>query len=130
MHGLMSGDWKRGTVSGPQRLQLDAWTAPDLTATAPAPDSTARQLRCAQSSTRCARCGPSGDTLTPLGLTIGADDRQAIILFSLGARAANVGVLGWHHRRVTPALSGGTDDAKPQRRHDTARPRLVVHLVH
>ena len=21
MHGLMSGDWKRGTVSGPQRLQ-------------------------------------------------------------------------------------------------------------
>ena len=22
MHGLMSGDWKRSTVSGPQRLQL------------------------------------------------------------------------------------------------------------
>src|SRR5438094_8738566 len=27
-------------VSGPQRLQLDAWTAPDLTTTAPALDST------------------------------------------------------------------------------------------
>src|SRR5919204_3459014 len=40
MPGLMSGDWKRSTVSGPQRLQPDAWTAPDLTATAPAPDST------------------------------------------------------------------------------------------
>src|SRR5687768_4091618 len=40
MPGLMSGDWKRSTVSGPQRLQLDAWTAPDLAATAPAPDST------------------------------------------------------------------------------------------
>src|SRR6266516_2842430 len=40
MPGLMSGDWKRSTVSGPQRLQLDAWTAPDLSATAPAPDST------------------------------------------------------------------------------------------
>ena len=40
MHGLMSGDWKRSTVSGPQRLQPDAWTAPDLSATAPALDST------------------------------------------------------------------------------------------
>jgi hypothetical protein len=30
MPGLMSGDWKRGTVSGPQRLQRSAWTAPDL----------------------------------------------------------------------------------------------------
>src|SRR5712692_2273769 len=39
MHGLMSGDWKRGTVSGPQRLQLYAWTAPDLSTTAPALDS-------------------------------------------------------------------------------------------
>jgi putative FmdB family regulatory protein len=36
----MSGDWRRSTVSGPQRLQLDAWTAPDLSATAPALDST------------------------------------------------------------------------------------------
>jgi hypothetical protein len=44
MHGLMSGDWKRSTVSGPQRLQPDAWTAPDLTATAPAPDSTVPAL--------------------------------------------------------------------------------------
>jgi hypothetical protein len=26
--GLMSGDWKRSTVLGPQRLQLDPWTAP------------------------------------------------------------------------------------------------------
>ena len=41
MPRLMSGDWKRSTVSGPQRLQLDAWTAPDLSATAPALDSTA-----------------------------------------------------------------------------------------
>src|SRR6266700_6724610 len=40
MPGLMSGDWKRSTVSGPQRLQLTAWTAPDLSATAPALDST------------------------------------------------------------------------------------------
>jgi hypothetical protein len=40
MPGLMSGDWKRSTVSGPQRLQPYAWTAPDLSATAPAPDST------------------------------------------------------------------------------------------
>ena len=40
MPGLMSGDWKRGTVSGPQRLQCDAWTAPDLSTTAPALDST------------------------------------------------------------------------------------------
>jgi hypothetical protein len=40
MPGLMSGDWKRSTVSGLQRLQLDAWTAPDLSATAPALDST------------------------------------------------------------------------------------------
>src|SRR6266516_2689285 len=39
MPGLMSGDWKRGTVSGPQRLQLYAWTAPDLSTTAPALDS-------------------------------------------------------------------------------------------
>src|SRR5438445_10558658 len=39
MHGLMSGGWKRGTVAGPQRLQLDAWTAPDLSATAPVLDS-------------------------------------------------------------------------------------------
>jgi hypothetical protein len=38
--GLMSGDWRRSTVSGPQRLQLDAWTALDLSATAPALDST------------------------------------------------------------------------------------------
>jgi hypothetical protein len=30
MPGLMSGDWKRSTVSGPQRLQRHAWTAPDL----------------------------------------------------------------------------------------------------
>ena len=36
MPGLMSGDWKRSTVSGPQRLQRSAWTAPDLSATAPA----------------------------------------------------------------------------------------------
>jgi len=42
MPGLMSGDWKRSTVSGPQRLQPYAWTAPDLSATAPAPDSTPR----------------------------------------------------------------------------------------
>src|SRR6266567_7133870 len=42
MPGLMSGDWKRGTVSGPQRLQCDAWTAPDLSTTAPALDSTPR----------------------------------------------------------------------------------------
>src|SRR5438132_13126946 len=40
MPGLMSGDWKRSTVSGPQRRQFDAWTAPDLSATAPALDST------------------------------------------------------------------------------------------
>jgi hypothetical protein len=40
MPGLMSGERKRSTVSGPQRLQLYAWTAPDLPATAPAPDST------------------------------------------------------------------------------------------
>ena len=40
MPGLMSGDWKRSPVSGPQRLQLYAWTAPDLSATAPALDST------------------------------------------------------------------------------------------
>src|SRR5438270_10934822 len=40
----MSGDWKRGTVSGPQRLQSDAWTAPDLAATAPALDSDAEQV--------------------------------------------------------------------------------------
>jgi hypothetical protein len=40
MPGLMGGDWKRSTVSGPQRLQLDAWTAPDLSATARALDST------------------------------------------------------------------------------------------
>ena len=44
VHGLMSGDWKRGTVSGPQRLQPDAWTAPDLSATAPALDSVTEQL--------------------------------------------------------------------------------------
>src|SRR5712692_10091016 len=43
MHGLMSGDWKRGTVSGPQRLQLYAWTAPDLSTTAPALDSDPRR---------------------------------------------------------------------------------------
>src|SRR2546426_7460593 len=42
MPGLMSGDWKRSTVSGPQRLQRSAWTAPDLSATAPALDSTDR----------------------------------------------------------------------------------------
>jgi hypothetical protein len=42
MPGLMSGDWKRSTVSGPQRLQRRAWTAPDLSATAPALDSTPR----------------------------------------------------------------------------------------
>ena len=40
MPGLMSGDWKRSRVSGPQCLQHDAWTAPDLSATAPALDST------------------------------------------------------------------------------------------
>jgi hypothetical protein len=45
MPGLMSGDWRRSTVSGPQRLQPDAWTAPDLSATAPAPDSTPRRVR-------------------------------------------------------------------------------------
>jgi len=42
--GLMSGDWRRSTVSGPQRLQFDAWTAPDLSATAPALDSTAQRF--------------------------------------------------------------------------------------
>jgi putative transposase len=45
MHGLMSGGWRRGTVSGPQRLQLDAWTAPDLSATAPVLDSAPPALR-------------------------------------------------------------------------------------
>jgi hypothetical protein len=45
MPGLMSGDWKRGTVSGPQRLQPDAWTAPGLAATAPAPGSAASNPR-------------------------------------------------------------------------------------
>src|ERR1700680_4760133 len=45
MHGLMSGGWRRGTVSGPQRLQLDAWTAPDLSATAPALDSAPPAIR-------------------------------------------------------------------------------------
>jgi hypothetical protein len=44
MPGLMSGDWKRSTVSGPQRLQCHAWTAPDLSATAPALDSTLQRL--------------------------------------------------------------------------------------
>jgi hypothetical protein len=47
MHGLMSGGWKRGTVSGPQRLQLDAWTAPDLSATAPVLDSAPPAIRSA-----------------------------------------------------------------------------------
>ena len=32
--GFMSGDWKPGKVWGVRRLQLCAWTAPDLTATA------------------------------------------------------------------------------------------------
>jgi putative transposase len=45
MHGLMRGDWKRGTVSGPQRLQPDAWTAPDLSATAPVLDSDPPAIR-------------------------------------------------------------------------------------
>jgi DDE domain len=45
MHGLMSGGWRRGTVSGPQRLQSDAWTAPDRTATAPVLDSTPPAIR-------------------------------------------------------------------------------------
>ena len=45
MHGLMSGGWRRGTVSGPQCLQPDAWTAPDQTATAPVLDSTPPALR-------------------------------------------------------------------------------------
>ena len=45
MHGLMSGGWRRGTVSGPQRLQLDAWTAPDLSATAPVLDSAPPAIR-------------------------------------------------------------------------------------
>src|SRR3981081_1624370 len=45
MHGLMSGGWRRGTGSGPQRLQLDAWTAPDLSATAPVLDSAPPALR-------------------------------------------------------------------------------------
>jgi hypothetical protein len=30
MPDLMSGDWKRSRVAGPQRLQGNAWTAPDL----------------------------------------------------------------------------------------------------
>jgi hypothetical protein len=34
-----------GTVSGPQRLQLDAWTAPDLSATAPVLDSAPPAIR-------------------------------------------------------------------------------------
>ena len=29
MSGLMRGGWKRGLVSGPQRLRSSAWTAPD-----------------------------------------------------------------------------------------------------
>src|SRR5262245_50639132 len=41
----MSGGWRRSTVSGPQRLELDAWTAPDLSATAPALDSTRPTMR-------------------------------------------------------------------------------------
>src|SRR3981081_3328110 len=45
MHGLMSGGWRRGTGSGPQRLQLDAWTAPDLSPTAPVLDSAPPSLR-------------------------------------------------------------------------------------
>jgi len=40
MAGLVSGDWNRSTASGPQRRQPDAWTAPDVSATAPAADST------------------------------------------------------------------------------------------
>jgi hypothetical protein len=39
------------TASGLQRLQLDAWTAPDLSATAPAPDSTASHARVADAGT-------------------------------------------------------------------------------
>jgi hypothetical protein len=45
MHGLMSGGWRRGTVSGPRRLQPDAWTAPDLSATAPVLDSAPPAIR-------------------------------------------------------------------------------------
>src|SRR5258708_11309961 len=55
MHGLMSGDWKRGTVSGPQRLQACAWTAPDLSATAPALDSVARRRRLPKKLVQCPR---------------------------------------------------------------------------
>ncbi len=52
---LMSGGWRRRTVSGRQRLQFDAWTAPDRTATAPVLDSTHR---------------PSGESC-PTSITVG-----------------------------------------------------------
>jgi len=45
---LMSGDWNRSMASGPQRLQLDASTAPDLAATAPALDSAPQTSRLAE----------------------------------------------------------------------------------
>jgi Group II intron, maturase-specific domain len=47
------GHWKRSTVSGPQRLQPCAWTAPDLSATAPALDSTRHSARLPKKLVQC-----------------------------------------------------------------------------
>jgi hypothetical protein len=73
MPGLMSGDWKRSTVSGPQRLQLDAWTAPDLSATAPAPDSILPmrdyRLNCGYRPTIYPNSGSGGATYGSRGFT-------------------------------------------------------------
>ncbi len=57
MPGLMRGSWKRGTVPGPQRLRRSAWTAPDLSATAPVPYSTLRAAGPAQGTGGERRCG-------------------------------------------------------------------------
>ena len=112
MPGLMSGDWKRSTVSGPQRLQHYAWTAPDLSATAPALDSTlSRSIRPRRTRTRdpvptSSLAGVVGRGAVPSSMCIPRYER-AIGIHRMGDRASEM----FFSRRVSRYL----DDYLKQR---------------
>jgi hypothetical protein len=114
VHGLMSGGWRRGTVSGPQRLQPDAWTAPDLSATAPVLDSVKRaEARCCEQRL-CGRrpaphLAPRTVILVDDGLATGATMRAAIRSVRQAGPARLLVAVRWppsrRTRRCVPRLT-------------------------
>jgi Big-like domain-containing protein len=102
----------------------DSAVAPETTITAgPEPQTTATNATFHFTSSSATGCLIAGLTRR--------SSRHALAKLRLKPTSAGFRGLGWHHRRVqNPALAGGADDAEPQRRHHTARPRIAVHLVY